>query len=118
MQSPGFIFYKAKTNNNIDFHFQEDPSVTANDLNRFLSSIVQNLPPLSFDTPYDLCSLNFPVISPSDVEAKIKNIKKCSTCPLDIPIVLIKAFADNLSEPLSLLFNEITSTVNFQIVGN
>ena len=102
-----------KTHNNIDFHFQEDPSVTANDLNRFLSSIVQNLPPLSFDTPYDLCSLNFPVISPSDVEAKIKNIKKCSTCPLDIPIVLIKAFADNLSEPLSLLFNEITSTGKF-----
>jgi hypothetical protein len=60
-----------------------------------------------------LCSLNFPVISPSDVEAKIKNIKKCSICPLDILIVIIKAFADNLSEPLSLLFNEITSTGKF-----
>jgi len=50
---------------------------------------------------------------PSDVEAKIKNIKKCSTCPIDIPIALIKAFADILSELLSVLFNEIISAGMF-----
>ena len=85
----------------------------ASDLNKFLSSIVQSLPPLSINTAYDLQPPNFPIILPSDVEVKIRNIKKCSTCPLNIPIVLIKAFADILSEPLLVLFNEITSTGKF-----
>ena len=43
-----------KTHNNIDFHLQEEPLVTAKDLNRFLSSIVQSLPLQSMNTAYDL----------------------------------------------------------------
>ena len=39
--------------NNIDFHLQEEPLFTANDLNKFLSSIIQSLPPISINTAYD-----------------------------------------------------------------
>ena len=67
-----------KTHNNIYFHLQEEPLVSANDLNKFIFFIVQSLPPLSMNTAYYLHSANFPIILLSDAEAKLKTLKSAA----------------------------------------
>ena len=49
-----------------------------------------------------------------DVETKTKKIKKCSTCSLDVSMSINKRFSDNLSDSLSLLFNQISYAGQFQ----
>ena len=94
----------------LDFNLPESPEVTANNLNKFLASIVQSLPALSYQLPTDDLPPAFLSISPSEIERRIGILRKISVCPLDIPFHLISAFSDFLSKPLSVIFNEITES--------
>ena len=102
-----------KSQEQLNFNINEPPKTTANDLNKFLASIVQSLPPLSYEFPDIPVPFSLPHISPLDVVKKIEKLKRSSICPLDIPVPLIKAFSDYLSKPLSTLFNEITESGQF-----
>ena len=102
-----------KSPSEIDFHLPEPPNKTANDLNLYLASIVQSLPPFTGSSPTIPPNTSFPFISPSDVINKILKLRKSSICPLDIPVDLIKAFSDKIAEPLSNIFNHITKFGKF-----
>ena len=97
----------------VNFHLPEPPYKIANDLNLHLASIVQSLPSFTGSGQTIPPSTSFPQISLSDVINKIQKLKKSSTCPLDIPIDLIKAFSDTIAGPLSDIFNQITKSGKF-----
>ena len=97
----------------IDFQLDERSIKTANDLNKHLTKIVQALPPLSAETlesiPHSQ-NENLSHISSKDIEKKINNLKRTSICPSDLPILLVKAFTDKLSFPLTDIFCTITES--------
>ena len=97
----------------VNFHLPEPPYKIANDLNLHLALIVQSLPPFTGSGQTIPPSTSFPQISPSDVINKIRKFKKSSTCPLDIPIELIKAFSDTIAERLSDIFIRIAKFGKF-----
>ena len=83
----------------LNFNLNEPPIKTANDLNRHLSLISQRYLPLnperiSSQTSED----NLPIITKSEITNKIQKLKRTSICPVDIPIALVKAFSDKISE--------------------
>ena len=94
----------------LNFNLPESPDITANNLNKFLASIVQSLPPLSDQLPSGALSPSLPTVSPSEIERRIQKLRKTSIFPFDIPFPLISAFGDFLSKPLSFLFNKITES--------
>ena len=94
----------------LNFNLPEPLGVTANSLNKFLTSIVQSLTALPIQLSTEVSSLFFPTVSPSEIERRIDKLRKTSVCPLDIPFPLIRAFGVFLSKPLSVLFNEITKS--------
>jgi len=96
-----------ETKNNSHFHLQEQSLDTANDLDKFFSSIEQSLPPISIDSPYNLNAFSFPVISPLNVETKLR-VQHLSA---STSIELVKAFADSLLKPLSLLLIKLPQLV-------
>ena len=102
----------------LDFNLPESPEVTANNLNKFLAFIVQSLPALSYQLPTDVLPPPFPSISPSEIKRRIGKPRKISVCPLDIPFPLISAFSDFLSNPLSVLFNQITESDQYREFEN
>ena len=100
----------------LNFNLPEPPDVTANNLNKFLPSIVQSLPAFSNQLSTGAPSPSFPTVSPSEIEKRIDKLRKTSVCPLDIPLLLIRAFGDFLSKPLSFLFTEITKSGQIPII--
>ena len=64
--------------NNIHFHLKEKYLVTAKDLNKFLSLVVQSHPFLSMNTEYDLRFPNLPNILPSVLQQKLKTLKSAA----------------------------------------
>jgi len=90
---------------NIDFQLNEPSIKTDNDLNRHYLHFPQTLVSISHSQDE-----NLPHISLKDIKKKINNLKRTSTCPSDIPIVLVKAFAEKLSLPLVDIFCTITES--------
>jgi hypothetical protein len=75
----------------------------ANQFNAHLASIVQTLPPLRPDEipqPHSDYQ-DFPTITVGIVIKKLRMLKRTSVTPIDIPIQIMKAFPDELSQPLS-----------------
>ena len=81
----------------LNFNLPEPPDATANNLNKFLASIIQSLPALPIQLSTEAPSPFFPTVSPSEIERRIDKLRKTSVCPLDIPFPLIRAFGDFLS---------------------
>ena len=95
---------------NIDFQLDEPSIKTAH---QHPTKIVQALPPLSTEAlesiPHSQDE-NLPRTSPENIKKKINNLKRTSTCPSNIPIILVKAFADKLSLLLAEILCSITES--------
>ena len=85
----------------------------ASQLNAHLASIVQTLPPLRPDEIPLPDYQDLPIITAKMLTKKLRMLKQTSVTPIDIPIQIIKAFPEKLSQPLSNLFNHITISGNF-----
>ena len=107
-----------KSQEQLNFNINEPPKTTANDLNKFLASIVQSLPPLSYAFPDIPDPFSLPYISPLDVVKKIEKLKRSSICPLDIPVPLIKAFSDYLSNPYPPCLMKLPNLDSSLNIGN
>jgi len=93
---------------NLDFHLDELPEQTANELNKHLTNFLQTFSPLSENhLVSEILKDNVPKILSKEIIEKIQELKKTCICRIDISIDIIKALSDKLSTPVFSIFSDI-----------